>query len=128
MVSTQSIPLAGSVTIRMEANDLPVPVVKFVVEWVSASVKVKFAAMKESVSSSLTVRMAPATMGTSLLLSSRSVKSVATVALPCPEPSLAVTRMARSVAPAGGLPLRVPVTESIVSQGGSAEPLASVAE
>ena len=76
--------------------------------------------MKLSVSSSATVNDSPATVGMSLLLSSRSVKSVVTVALAWPEPSLAVTRNVRSLAPAGGLPLKVRLLASKLSQAGRA--------
>jgi len=58
-------------------------------------------------------------VGTSLLLRSLSVKSVEAVALPWPEPSSAVTRIRRSVALAGGLPVNVPVPGLIESQAGS---------
>ena len=64
--------------------------------------------------------VAPDTVGTSLLLSSRSVKSVEAVAVGWPEPSLAVSRITRSVAFAGGLPVKVPVAGLTASHGGSA--------
>ena len=128
LASSQSVPLPGSVTIRIAASPLPVPVVPLEESWLSPSVKPKLAAMKLSVASSLTVSVVPVTVGTSLVLSRRSVKSVETVAVGWPEPSLAVSRITRSVAFAGGLPVKVPVVGLTASHGGSADPSISVAE
>jgi hypothetical protein len=85
-------------------------------------------AVKTEVPSSTSDLVKPKATGTSLLLRSLRVKSVETVALAWPEPSLAVTRRLRSVALAGGLPLNVRVAWKKASQAGSGLPSARVAE